>query len=370
MKRTLGTVAFAILAAGLAASAAAQPITLSSADPYRLMVDPAGRRQVVKVFGTNFENEGHPERDQYMHWQVRRDDEGWRRCGKGTPDCDNTGWGNNSETFAIWGHFLARPGFVELRVFRGLGETDITDPSQAANLQSGWSTVLRIPVVSPAARPKINALSKSTFLTNATPDDYRFAVDAANVDATVAVVFRGDVVVHAERLIDGHIVQVSVPDKYRMKTPGEIQITLRTDRGGESADAWIHFVDPPKPKVVGHPGKSGLQVGGLAPQAGAAAAVTRTPTPVPGTCLLGFVWRQAVPADHVCVTPDHRNIAARQNADAAKHRMPNGGPSGPDTCLPGFVWRDAFANDHVCVTPAERAQAADDNRLAPSHTVK
>ena len=30
-------------------------------------------------------------------------------------------------------------------------------------------------------------------------------------------------------------------------------------------------------------------------------------------------------------------------------------PFGPDTCLQGYVWRDAFPDDHVCVTPETRA---------------
>ena len=42
---------------------------------------------------------------------------------------------------------------------------------------------------------------------------------------------------------------------------------------------------------------------------------------------------------------------------------------GPDTCLVGWVWRDAFPGDHVCVTGDVRAQAAEDNRLAFSRLV-
>ena len=371
--KTLGVCTFAVLFAGLAAPAVSQPITLSSSEPVRLLVDTAGKKQTLTVFGTNFENEGHPDRDEYMHWQVRRDDGGWQRCGRTTADCTNTGWSGNSEAFAISGRFLARPGFIELKVFRGLGNADITDPSRAAYvLSGGWSTVIRIPVVSPASAPKINSLSKTTFPTNAAPGDYRFSIDGANVDASVAVVFRGDVVVYPERVTEGHIVQVSVPEKYRLKTAGELPLALRTDRGGASASTFIKFVEPPKPPVVGHPGLAGpaSKAGGSATLPGAALAVTKVPTPVPGTCLVGFVWRQAIPADHVCVPPDHRNLAARQNTDAASHRLPNGGASGPDTCRPGFVWRDAFVNDHVCVTPAEHTQSAEDNRLGPSRTVK
>jgi len=40
-------------------------------------------------------------------------------------------------------------------------------------------------------------------------------------------------------------------------------------------------------------------------------------------------------------------------------------PYGPDTCRQGYVWREAFPGDHVCVTPETRAQVADDNRRAP-----
>lgn len=84
------------------------------------------------------------------------------------------------------------------------------------------------------------------------------------------------------------------------------------------------------------------------------------------TCLNGFVWREAVPSDLVCVTPDVRTQTRQDNALAAARRSPNGGPFGPDTCLQGYVWREAVANDHVCVTPATREQARNDNLGAAS----
>jgi len=37
---------------------------------------------------------------------------------------------------------------------------------------------------------------------------------------------------------------------------------------------------------------------------------------------------------------------------------------GPDTCLNGFVWRDAVPGDHVCVTPATRSRAAGETAAA------
>jgi hypothetical protein len=93
------------------------------------------------------------------------------------------------------------------------------------------------------------------------------------------------------------------------------------------------------------------------------------PRPRPDTCKQGFVWREARPQDHVCVTPQTRSQAARDNQLAPSRRNPNGGPYGSDTCKDGFVWRDAFSGDHVCVTPQTRAQAAEDNRLAASRRV-
>jgi len=84
----------------------------------------------------------------------------------------------------------------------------------------------------------------------------------------------------------------------------------------------------------------------------------------PGTCAPSYVWREAAPNDHVCVTPQVRDQTRNDNAQAAARRSPTGGPYGPDTCLSGFVWREAFSGDHVCVIPQTRAQAAQDNSAA------
>jgi hypothetical protein len=37
---------------------------------------------------------------------------------------------------------------------------------------------------------------------------------------------------------------------------------------------------------------------------------------------------------------------------------------GPDTCRQGYVWREATPSDHVCVTPQVRAQTRADNANA------
>lgn len=86
----------------------------------------------------------------------------------------------------------------------------------------------------------------------------------------------------------------------------------------------------------------------------------------PDTCKPGFVWREAVPDDHVCVAPPTRDATAEQNRRADANRAPDGGASGPDTCRQGLVWREAFAGDHVCVAPEVRQHSADDNSLAAS----
>jgi len=83
-------------------------------------------------------------------------------------------------------------------------------------------------------------------------------------------------------------------------------------------------------------------------------------------CLQGYVWREAVPNDHVCVTPPVRTETRDENMQAANRRSPTGGAYGPDTCKQGFVWREAFPNDHVCVSPASRTRARADNVAAAS----
>ncbi|MEU3620677.1 hypothetical protein ABZ725_51860 [Streptomyces sp. NPDC006872] len=84
----------------------------------------------------------------------------------------------------------------------------------------------------------------------------------------------------------------------------------------------------------------------------------------PDTCRQGFVWREAVPGDRVCVTPGTRTQAQADHRQADARRQPGGGAWGPDTCRQGFVWREAVPGDHVCVTPGTRTQAQADNRQA------
>lgn len=54
--------------------------------------------------------------------------------------------------------------------------------------------------------------------------------------------------------------------------------------------------------------------------------------------------------------------------------VPGAASAGPlmssEVCKPGYVWRQATPDDHVCVTPAERDQVRSENAQASAHTAK
>jgi len=93
-----------------------------------------------------------------------------------------------------------------------------------------------------------------------------------------------------------------------------------------------------------------------------------TSKPAKGTCITGFVWREARPSDHVCVRPKTREDVADQNKTRAKRWTQ--GSYGPQTCVQGYVWREAYAGDKVCVTPEFREQTKEDNRAAVKRLAK
>jgi hypothetical protein len=86
-------------------------------------------------------------------------------------------------------------------------------------------------------------------------------------------------------------------------------------------------------------------------------------------CRQGYVWREAVPGDHVCVRPEMRQQARDDNDQAASRRQLGGGPYGPDTCKQGFKWRGAVPDDHVCVLPEVYDQTQEDNAHAAERRV-
>ena len=139
----------------------------------------------------------------------------------------------------------------------------------------------------------------------------------------------------------------------RENSPGEHRSFLQRTR-----------VDGPPAQSLSRNGVS-IQVLGIDAVAGTARV--QISSALPTLCLVGFVWREAGPNDHVCVSGTSRGTAASENSLAASRRSPNGGPFGPDTCLPGYVWREAFAGDHVCVPGAARARAKQENFEALQH---
>lgn len=92
-----------------------------------------------------------------------------------------------------------------------------------------------------------------------------------------------------------------------------------------------------------------------APPAGAAAA---------GTCKNGFVWREAVGGDLVCVTPTSRQIARDENALGPSRTAP-----GSTFCRNGFVWRESRPSDLVCVPPTARDRVLQENYRALENVV-
>jgi hypothetical protein len=94
-----------------------------------------------------------------------------------------------------------------------------------------------------------------------------------------------------------------------------------------------------------------------------------TTPPDPNTCKQGYVWREAMPNDVVCVTPKVRTRTRQENSQASLRREPNGGAYGADTCKQGFVWREATSADRVCVAPKIRTEAAEDNKQAGARRI-
>jgi hypothetical protein len=76
-------------------------------------------------------------------------------------------------------------------------------------------------------------------------------------------------------------------------------------------------------------------------------------------CAQGYVWREASPADDVCVTPESRAQTQIDNRRAER-----------ETCKAGHVWREAFAGDHLCVSPETRARVAQENRERLAHLAR
>jgi hypothetical protein len=84
-------------------------------------------------------------------------------------------------------------------------------------------------------------------------------------------------------------------------------------------------------------------------------------------CRPGFVWREAVSKDFVCVRPKRRDQAKWDNR-VAPNLWVRDGYLGRFTCKSGYVWREVTPQDKVCVIPKTRDQVIADNRLGYSRS--
>lgn len=89
----------------------------------------------------------------------------------------------------------------------------------------------------------------------------------------------------------------------------------------------------------------------------------------PDTCASGYVWREAIPSDHVCVTPQSRALVASENQNY-RSLIDVHGAYGSNSCINGYVWREAFSGDAVCVTPPRRAAVLQENAMGPSRVAR
>jgi hypothetical protein len=90
----------------------------------------------------------------------------------------------------------------------------------------------------------------------------------------------------------------------------------------------------------------------------------------PDTCKPGFVWREGIANDHVCVVPAVRDQARNDNAQRGNRINRASQPYGPDTCLAGYVWREIVPSDHVCVTPDIRERTRRENAALEANRVR
>lgn len=102
----------------------------------------------------------------------------------------------------------------------------------------------------------------------------------------------------------------------------------------------------------------------------------------PRLCISGYVWREAVPGDLVCVLPEERDIhIPNDNAQHSAHSQLRFVPDGCPLinhkarscrvleCIAPFVWRFVTPADKVCVPPERAAQVAADNAAAASRQI-
>jgi hypothetical protein len=147
------------------------------------------------------------------------------------------------------------------------------------------------------------------------------------------------------------------------------EVKRNPNAGGAPAGPQIAWLQRDLTRADKAPAQSlnanGVQITVLSINAATHQATVRVRSGMTARCLQGYVWREAGPADQVCVSGAERADTRQENALAASRRA-GAGPYGPDTCRQGFVWREAFSGDHVCVPGASRTRARDSNAQAAS----
>jgi hypothetical protein len=88
-------------------------------------------------------------------------------------------------------------------------------------------------------------------------------------------------------------------------------------------------------------------------------------------CIEPYVWRQIVTSDRICVVGEIRSRVQAENAEGPSHVTTD--PAliemyGPEACAQGYVWREAISGDRVCVTPDVRSRSASENAAHQSNT--
>lgn len=146
---------------------------------------------------------------------------------------------------------------------------------------------------------------------------------------------------------------------------GGIYALTRDDRASVEAEATVPSPAPAQVENLAQPipkTSSPVRPVEEASPASAPESKVMVETGRADACKSGYVWREARPGDHVCVTPATRDETAAENEAAESRRSPAGGEFGPNTCLSGFVWREAYYGDPVCVEPGSRDRAHADNK--------
>ncbi|MHA4773037.1 RICIN domain-containing protein [Streptomyces sp. MSC1_001] len=87
------------------------------------------------------------------------------------------------------------------------------------------------------------------------------------------------------------------------------------------------------------------------------------PARPPDTCIEGTKWRLAAPVDHVCIGASRQTYF---NWETFMGQFRSDASTG-NGCKAGYVPREAVPGDKVCVTPAERDEVQRDAERAPSN---